>query len=120
VLAQSLSQQLEHYGVDVETRDAVVKYTRSSAAQLRLMLDGGWSWETAGTEWSIYRVTHPEASLSHRAFKLFTLLGALAVTPKSFYRVQRKIARNDLYQRARRRWLPIPEMLHIKKDAKAG
>jgi hypothetical protein len=120
VLARSLSEQLDRHGIEPQVRDAIVEYTQAAADQLRLMLDGGWSWETARTEWSIYRVTHPDAPFSHRAFKLLTLTGALAVTPRSFYSIQRRIAGNDLYQRARRRWLPIPEMTHVKKDAEAG
>jgi hypothetical protein len=42
------------------------------------------------------------------------------MTPRGFYSVQSKIARSDLYQRVRRRWLPIPEMQHIKKDVEAS
>ena len=116
LLARTLCERLESCGIDARTREATLKYTKANADQLRLMLDGGWSWETARTEWSIYRVTHPEAPFSHRAFKFSTLTGALAMPPKTFYQVREKIARNDLYQRLRRRWLPIPEMLHIKKN----
>jgi hypothetical protein len=61
VLARSLSEQLERYGIDARRREAIVEYTRASAEQLRLMLDGGWFWETAQTEWSLYRVAHPDA-----------------------------------------------------------
>ena len=70
VLARSLSEQLELYGIDERTREAIVAYTQASADQLRLMLDGGWPWETVRTEWSLYQVTHPDARLAHRIFWL--------------------------------------------------
>jgi glycosyltransferase involved in cell wall biosynthesis len=119
-LAASIDQQLQVLGIEEKTREAVVEYTRASAEQLRLMLDGGWSWNVAQTEWSLYRVTHPDAPVSHRAFKLLTLTGTLAVPPRTFYNLRGKIVGNDLYRRVRRRWLPVPEMLHIRKDPQTG
>lgn len=119
LLAQSLDRQLEKHGIDARTRKAILEYTRASAEQLRLALDGGWPWETAQTEWSIYRVTYPQAPLSHRIFKVATLLGALTVTPNTFYRIQRRAARNGSYSRVRQRWFPAPKMLHLEKDVKA-
>lgn len=120
LLATSLCQELETYGIDESTREAIIKYTKASADQLRLMLDGGWSWETARTEWLIYRVIHPDAPLSHCAFKLSTLAGALMLPPKAFYRVQKNIADNAVYKRIRQRWLPVPEMLHVQKHLQSG
>jgi len=120
VLASTLSQQLEKIGIDPQVRRAVVEYTQASADQIRLGLDGGWPWETAKTEWKIYEILHPEAQISHRAFKLMILLGALVTTPRTFYSVQRALAQSGLYRRARARWLPVPEMEHIQKDWRAG
>src|SRR6267143_3442875 len=45
-LARSLSQQLEDLGTDPLVRRAVVEYTQASADQLRLVIEGGWPWET--------------------------------------------------------------------------
>ncbi len=119
-LARTLSQQLESIGVEREVRRAVVEYTQASADQLRLVLDGGWPWETAKTEWRIYEILHPDAKFSHRMFKVLILLGALVTTPRGFYSLQRTLAQNSLYRRARARWLPVPEMEHIQKDWHAG
>jgi glycosyltransferase involved in cell wall biosynthesis len=120
ILASSLSQQLEKVGIDPQVRRAVIEYTQASADQLRLVLDGGWPWETARTEWKIYEIVHPEARISHRLFKLAILLAALVTTPRNFYSVQRRLAQSGLYRRARSRWLPVPEMEHIQKDWHAG
>jgi len=116
LLARSLSQRLEDLGTDPQVRRAVVEFTQASADQLRLVIDGGWPWETAKTEWKIYGILHPDARLSHRMFKLLVLLGALVMTPRGFYRAQRTLTQNDLYRRTRARWLPVPEMQHIQKD----
>jgi glycosyltransferase involved in cell wall biosynthesis len=120
ILAGTLTRKLEELGVDRQIRRTVLEYTEASAAQLRLMLDGGWPWETARTEWTLYRVVHPEARLSHRLFKILMLAGALLTTPRVFYKVQRGLGQSDLYRRARRRWFPVPEMQHIQKERRAG
>ena len=119
ILARSLSQQLEDLGTDPQVRRAVVEYTQASADQLRLVIEGGWPWETVKTEWKIYGILHPDARFSHRMFKLLVLLGALVTTPRGFYSAQRTLAQNGLYLRARARWLPAPEMQHIQKDWRA-
>jgi glycosyltransferase involved in cell wall biosynthesis len=119
-LAKSLSEKLEELGIDRGVREAVVGYTQMSADQLRLVLDGGWPWETVKTEWALYRILHPDAKISHRLFKLLMLVGALVTTPRGFYRVQRALTQNGLYRRVRRRWLPVPEMQHIQKERRAG
>ena len=116
ILAKRLLEKLEQFGVERPVRRAVVEYTQAGADQLRLALDGGWPWETARTEWKIYRVVHPDAPLSHRVFKVAVLLGALVVPPKLFYRLQRALAQSVLYRRARSRWLPVPEMQHIQRN----
>jgi hypothetical protein len=114
-LAKTLSQRLAQLGVAPEVHGALLDYTKASAEQLRLSLDGGWSWETVAAEWKVYRVTHPDAPPAHLIFKSLTMLGALFMAPKSFYRTQRRLAQNSVYRRIRDRWLPFPEMRHIKK-----
>lgn len=119
IIAKSLSQELKELGIDGRVIRTVLEFTQSSADQLRLSLDGGWPWETARTEWTLYRILHPDAQLTHRLFKLLTLLGALVTTPRGFYRAQRALTQNGLYRRARVRWLPVPEMRHIQKERRA-
>ncbi len=120
ILARSLSERLENLGTDPQVRRMVVEFTQASADQLRLMIDGGYPWETVKTEWKIYEILHPDAPFSHRVFKLVILLAALVTTPRGFYSVQRTVAQTGLYRRARERWLPVPEMEHIQKDWRAG
>jgi hypothetical protein len=119
-LAESLSQRLDELGIETQVRRTVVEFTRASADQLRLVLDGGWPWETVKAEWTLYHIQHPDARSSHRLFKVLMLLGALVTTPRGFYKVQRVLTQNGLYRRARERWLPVPEMQHIQKERRAG
>jgi hypothetical protein len=118
-LVKTLSLRLSQLGIGSEVRRALLDYTDASADQLRLSLDGGWSWETVATEWKIYRVTHPNATAAHRVFKSLTLLTALFAPPKTFYRTQKALAQNQLYHRLRKKWLPFPEMEHIKRNGQA-
>jgi glycosyltransferase involved in cell wall biosynthesis len=119
-IAKRLSQKLREFGIDEEVSWAVLAYTRLSAVQLRLLLDGGWPWETFRTEWALYRVLHPDASISRQSLKLAVLLVALVTTPKSFYRIQTNLTKNSLYRRARERWLPFAEMQHVQKGGRTG
>ncbi len=116
VLARSLLQRLENLGIEPQVRRAVIEYTQASADQLRLMLDGGWPWETVRAEWKLYGILHPEARYSHRLFKRMVLLAALFVTPQVFYGAQRTLAQSGFYRRVRARLLPVPEMQHIEKE----
>jgi glycosyltransferase involved in cell wall biosynthesis len=119
-LAKTLSQKLEELGIDKKVLGTVVEYTQASADQLRLVMDGGWPWETVRTEWTLYRILHPDARFSHRLFKTLILAGALVTTPRGFYRVQRALTQSGFYRRARERWLPVPEMQHIQKERRVG
>jgi len=117
VLVRCIPEKLAELGLEKEVIRTVLGYTAASTDQLRLLLDGGWPWETVRTEWGLYRITHSEAPLSHRAFKCLSLLGALLTTPKRFYAVHRAVTRSGLYRRARQRWLPIPTVQHIEKES---
>jgi glycosyltransferase involved in cell wall biosynthesis len=115
-LARSFAEQLNAMNIDPRARKAMVGMAWANADQLRLRNDGGWPWETAHTEWNIYRSLHPDARVSHRVFKSFMLLAALITPPKLFYRVQSKIAGTRLYQHVRQRLLPNPRMTHLQRD----
>jgi glycosyltransferase involved in cell wall biosynthesis len=119
-IAKSLSQKLREFGIEEEVIRTVLAYTRLSAEQLRLLLDGGWPWETFRTEWTLYRLLHPDASFSRQSLKLAVLLAALVTTPKSFYRIQTSLTQNSLYRRVRERWLPFAEMQHVQKGGRTG
>jgi glycosyltransferase involved in cell wall biosynthesis len=117
-LARGLSDQLRSLEMDPLARKALLEMAWANADQVRLRLDGGWPWETAETEWKIYRMMHPDASLRHRAFKSLALAASLMMPPKLFYSVQSKVSQSGLYQRARQQLLPVPHMAHLEREWK--
>ena len=119
-LARGLDERLEQFGIEPRVREAVTGITRKEADRLRLILDGGWPWETVKTEWGIYRVMAVHPSPAHRAFKALSLLLALAIPPKVYYGAQRKLIQSDLYLRARKRWLPMAGLAHVEDNWRAG
>ena len=116
LLATSIDEKLEEFGIEKTVRRTAVEYTEACATQLRLGLEGGWPWETAKTEWALYSVLHPDAGLPHRLFKLLTLAGALVTPPRIYYGMRGAVARNSAYRKARERLLPAPGMEHIEKE----
>jgi len=118
VLVSTLSERLEEAGIPREVRAAILAYTEACADQMRLSLDGGWPWQTFHTEWQAYRVTHPDAPVSHQMFKSLLLLSTLVTSPKKFYKTQQAVGRSEWYRRLRERWLPNPEMRHIRKEGR--
>jgi hypothetical protein len=117
---KSVSKKLGELGIDEQVIQTVLEFTHVSVDQLRLSLDGGWPWETFKTEWTLYRILHPDARFSRQFFKALMLLGALVMTPRGFYRMQTALTQNSLYRRARERWLPFAEMQHVQKGGRAG
>lgn len=116
LLATNIDEKLKEFGFEKTVRRTVVEYTEACATQLRLALEGGWPWETAKTEWALYRVLHPDAGLPHRVFKLLTLAGALITPPRMYYGMRGAVARNGAYRKARERLFPAPSMEHIEKE----
>jgi hypothetical protein len=106
-------------GTPAATRHIAAEYAELCALQLRLMSDGGAPWETVRSEWKLYEILHPEASVSQRTFKRSALLAAALLPPRRFYALRQQVAQNALYQSIRERWLPIPQMRHIQKDWRA-
>jgi glycosyltransferase involved in cell wall biosynthesis len=115
-LARGLKTRLGNVDIDPRAREALTDIVQAEADQLRLQLDGGWCCDTVRTEWTIYRALHDDAPMSHRVFKVLSLLPAFALPPRMFYGVRRKLIYNNLYLRARARWLPIPASSHVQKE----
>jgi glycosyltransferase involved in cell wall biosynthesis len=113
-LSQALERELRNRQFPAKLVRTIIAFSHAESAQLRLMIDGGWGWETVKAERTIYEVSHPEASLLHRVFKNVTLLAAVAMPPRFYYAIQRKLSQNNLYRRARARWLPFPVMGHME------
>jgi glycosyltransferase involved in cell wall biosynthesis len=119
-LRRCLGRELPARGVAPGVAREVLEFIQGWADQLRLMLGDGWPWETARTELTLYDAMHPDASTAQRAFKAMTLVPALVMPPKLFYKIRYRVATSELYLNARKRWLPIPEMAHLKRTRRAA
>ncbi|HTQ62324.1 MAG TPA: glycosyltransferase [Candidatus Solibacter sp.] len=120
LLASTLTEQLELLRVEAPARQAITEIVQAEADQMRLMGGGGWPWETLKTEWRLYDAIYPEASRWQRWFKMGTLLPSLMMPPKTFYWTRQKIAKSEVYLRARKRWLPAAELPHVKTEWRSG
>jgi glycosyltransferase involved in cell wall biosynthesis len=114
-LYRALDRELRARQFPAKLVRTIVAFSQAESDQLRLMIDGGWSWETVKAERTIYEVSHPEASLLHRVFKNIALLAAVTMPPRFYYAIQHKLSQNNSYRRARDRWLPFPEMTHMER-----
>jgi len=114
-LAAQLSTRLRGLGLGDEAVRIVTAAIQVEADQLRLSLDGGYPWETVATELALYRYLHGDAPLVHRGFKRATLLPALVVPPRFYYRVRRWLAANGWYRRMRRYVFPVPQPGHVDR-----
>jgi GT2 family glycosyltransferase len=112
-LARILSLELERHGIEPDARRAVIEILTAEADQLRLQLSGGMPFETVRTEWTIYDVHYPQAPMLHRVFKRLTLVPALLLPPRTYYRWRGRIAQSSLYRDAREKFLPNPPREHV-------
>ena len=112
-LASALQRELLARGAPADAVACTTEILLAEAEQMRLMLDGGWPWQTFHAETAIYRVMHGDAPLPHRVFRNVTMLPALLLPPRWFYAGRRWLAAQVWYRRARKRSLPPPEITRV-------
>jgi GT2 family glycosyltransferase len=109
-LAAELRRELSSRDVPADAVECVCEIVENEALQMRLMLDGGAPWETLRVESTIYRIMHGDAPLSHRVFRLATMIPSLVLPPRWFYSSRRWIGKRTWYRRSRQRVLPAPKV----------
>ncbi len=67
-LSDALRRELDALHTSPEVTALIVEFIGAQADQLRLILDGGWPWETVKTERKIYRVSHSGSTLDASHF----------------------------------------------------
>ena len=112
-LACSLRSMLPAKGVPADATDCVVEAVQLEADQMRLMLDGGASWETFRTERKIYEMLHADAPRRHRLFRALSMFPALLLPPRRYYAARHWLASRRWYRRLRERALPVPEITRV-------
>lgn len=116
ILARALKERLPKLGLVESATAAIVEAVQLEADQLRLQVKGGFPWETVRTEWNFYRIVHEDGSLTHRIFKLASLVPAIFCPPRVYYNVRRRLAESRLYLLARKIVFPIPEPQHVTRS----
>jgi glycosyltransferase involved in cell wall biosynthesis len=114
-LASTLRRKLLADGLSEDVTHILTTVIQVEADQLRLMVDGGWPLETARTEWRLFRIMCEHPSAAHVFFKLASLIPALLLPPRTYYSARQRLVRNATYLQARRRWLPIPVLPHVRR-----
>jgi Glycosyl transferase family 2 len=109
-LAFELHRALPSAGAPPDATASVLELIDAEAAQLRLQHDGGMPWETYRAERALYRIQHQGAPWESRAFHAFAMIPALLLPPRWFYAGRRWLGSQSWYKRARRDFLPPPQM----------
>ena len=113
-LAKLLTSEMSRYEIDPRCTKIIAEILQAEADQLRLMLGGGTVSETFRTEWKIYEVLCPSASLAHRFFKMLSLTPSLLIPPKTYYEWRVSVVGNSTYRRARELLLRNPPRMHVE------
>jgi glycosyltransferase involved in cell wall biosynthesis len=119
-LASALSARLIELGLAKDIVHAVCEHVQVDADQLKLQVGSGYPWETVLTEWKLYRIVNETASVSHRSFKIVSLIPALLLPPATYYRLRRGLVANEFYLRARKFIFPIPKAQHLIHTRRSG
>jgi glycosyltransferase involved in cell wall biosynthesis len=112
-LASLLQSALAANGTAPDVTACIVEIVQAEADQMRLMLDGGKSWETYRTESKLYEVLHADASHVHRLFRAVTMLPALLLPPRRYYAARRWLTSRGWYRRIREKTVPVPEITRV-------
>jgi len=119
-LISGLFESHTRCGIPRDTLRTLIEPVQAEADMLRLQNDGGFPWETVRAEWLWYRIVHEDAPLPHRCFKFLSLAPVLLLPPRLYYQIRRSLAGSDLYVRARRMILPVPEPQHVIRSRRSA
>jgi hypothetical protein len=119
-LARALEEKLRGLRVSSEVRKAIIECVQGEADRLRLMVEGGFPWETVRAELQVLRVLHSDASFAQHAFSCARLLPALFMPARSYYRWRHRISRLEFYKGLRQRLLPFPVPSHVERQEKSA
>ena len=117
-LSKVLSEQLELHKMEPAVLKKIVGTVDLESTQLRLILDGGYPWETVYTELKTMFVLHHDAALWQHLFSCARLLPAVVMPADTYYRWRHQLSRLAFYQTLRRKFLPFPVPGHVDRQEK--
>jgi Glycosyl transferase family 2 len=95
-LLNHLPARLKSLGLPQDIVAIVMEQIQIDVRRLRLLLDGGMSWETYSVEQAEMRRSYRSTTLGYRIYKQLSLLLALALPPRRFYQLREWYATNNL------------------------
>jgi hypothetical protein len=104
-LAKALRTDLTPRGTTADVIGCLCEIVEAEAKQMKLMLEGGMSWQTVRTENTIFRIMHAGAPPSHRLFRAATMIPALLLPPRWFYAGRYWLGKQRWYLRVRQHTL---------------
>ncbi len=107
-LVQNFPPKMRALGIALEVETALLEHLRLLTERMRLQLDGGSRWEVLRIERATSDYFVENAPLGYRAFKQLTLLMALLLPPRQFFRLKRWYADSRL--RHTRQWIGDPAL----------
>jgi glycosyltransferase involved in cell wall biosynthesis len=116
-LSAELRRALPSYGASPAVSGAILEMLDAEASQLRLQVDGGWSWETYSVETTLFRLQHREVPKRTRAFRALSMLPALLLPPRWYYLGRGWLGSKEWYVTLRRLLLPSPAFVPNSKEA---
>lgn len=91
-----LPPYLSAAGVSPDAVSAFVKPDLLECERLRIILDGGWPWQTFALELKRFRAGYEQNSPSYALFKWLVLASTLFMSPSAFYRMRSWYAEHNL------------------------
>jgi glycosyltransferase involved in cell wall biosynthesis len=107
-LAAQLRLRLPDASVLPDAIQAIVEELEVGALRLRLMLDGGWPWETFRFQRAEYRLAYKDGSSAYKLFKLGVLGATLFLPPRMFFKLRTWYSRSSLRKMRRVLGEPTP------------
>jgi glycosyltransferase involved in cell wall biosynthesis len=87
-LAAELKLRLPDAAVPPDSIHAIVEQLEVGGLRLRLMLDGGWPWETFRSERAEFRLAYKDAGVAYKLFKMGVLGATLVLPPRVFFKLR--------------------------------
>ena len=107
-LAKALEERLSDASVPPDSVRAIVEQLQVGAMRMRLMLDGGWPWETFRSERATFRLAYKNGGLAYKIFKLWVLGATLVLPPRLFFKVRNWYSSSSLRKMRGALGEPIP------------
>ncbi|HEV2417580.1 MAG TPA: glycosyltransferase [Terriglobia bacterium] len=108
---------LARAGVTPDAQSALFESDRAECKRLRLILEGGWPWETFRLERERFQLAYQQHTAAYGAFKWLVLASTLFMPPSIFYRMRNWYARHNLRRFRRVVGDPIPvASIHVRRQ----